>query len=80
MEFVGEVAADFLGLNQSKFQWAIDQKALEDATKARRRKAKAERERAAAASVAAQQVAVSALRDDALEAGASPGAAAPLSV
>lgn len=41
MEFMGEIFADFFGLNQSKFQWIIDQKAREDeaaARKARRRR------------------------------------------
>lgn len=50
MEFVGEVFADFFGLNQSKFQWIIDIKQREDEAIARRaaRRAARERQRAAA--------------------------------
>jgi hypothetical protein len=37
MEAVGEVFVNFLGLNQSKFQWIIDQKEREDEAAERRR-------------------------------------------
>ena len=35
MEFAGEIAANFFGLNQSKYQWIIDAKKKEEAEKER---------------------------------------------
>ena len=35
MEFAGEIAANFFGLNQSKYQWIIDAKRKEEAEKER---------------------------------------------
>ena len=65
MEMVGEVFADFFGLNQSKFQWIIDQKEREDEERRERRARRAARREQAAAAAAAG----AALAADALEAG-----------
>ncbi len=73
MEFVGEVFADFLGLNQSKFQWIIDQKEREEEER-RERRARRARQREEAAAAAAAGAASAA---DALEAGGGSRQAAP---